>query len=151
MSTDIMSVLQKRNERGEWTEVIVEDFLSDTNYALFGWLANVRNYSAVIPLDVPRGLPSDFAYDGTCYDRVGEHDFSWFTIDELLAVNFDQIVENRRTTGINSDGFRDGSMTSAPGDGRLMPLREFLGTSFLDDLKRAKEAGAERIVFGFGS
>lgn len=151
MVTDVNPVLQRRVNEGAWVEVRVEDFWTDTNYRNFAWLAGVRNYAAIVPLDQPRGLPADFAYDEIYWERVGEHDFSWFTLEELLSVDFDQIVEDRRVTGINTHGLRDGGMTCPPGEGCAMKLRDFLGTQFLDDLRRAKDAGADRVVFGFNS
>jgi hypothetical protein len=115
----------------------------------------VRNYSAVEPVSQPRGLPqgieppsSDF--DGPDEEWLGEHDHSWLLLSELQAIDFDQVVEDRRTTGI-VNGLRYGNLTAPVGEGVKMTLREFLGIEFFSELDRLEKAGAERIVFGFGS
>ncbi len=147
MGTDINPVLQKRGPGGVWIDIELDDFLTNRSYALFGWLVGVNNYSGVTPLSAPRGLPDDFPFD----ERVGEHTFSWLLLDELFAVDYDQIVENRRVTFVNENGIRDGSGTCPPGQGQQLPLRDFLGEAFFADLARARTAGGERLVFGFDS
>jgi len=81
-------------------------------------------------LDVPRGRPTDFAHDEVYYERVGERDFSWFTLEELLSVDFDQIVEDRQTTGIDQHGFRNSGMTCPPDEGHFMTLGNFSARTF---------------------
>ena len=147
MGTDINPVLQRRNPGGGWTDIALDGFFATRSYALFGWLAGVRNHSAVTPISLPRGLPDDFPYD----ERVGEHDFSWIALDELTAVDYDRIVEDRRTTFIDENGIRDGGGTCPPGHGKQLSLRDFLGQAYFADLARARAAGVERLVFGFDS
>jgi hypothetical protein len=67
---------------------------------MFGFLANVRNYSAVPPIAEQRGFPDDASegakaeYD----DGFGYHSPSWLMVNELLAFNYDALMENRRVT-----------------------------------------------------
>jgi len=59
MGCDIHSHAERRNADGNW------EYLADIrpfnwrNYGLFGWLADVRNYSAIKPIADGRGVPED--------------------------------------------------------------------------------------------
>lgn len=61
----------------------------ERNYALFGLLADVRNYWDITPIAQPRGVPEDASsvWRGVVdyWDR-DLHSMSWFTYDELKAV-----------------------------------------------------------------
>lgn len=121
-------------------------------YGMYGFLANVRNYSAVPPISTPRGLPDGLPagdYEGDSY--LGYHSHSWLSVAELLAFNYDQQIEDRRVTREISPGFNNGSLTAAPGGGEITTYREFLGPAFFIDLERLRQLGADRIVFGFDS
>jgi hypothetical protein len=73
------------------------------------------------------------------------HSASWLTVEELLAYDYDQKVEDRRVT-VNGNG----GCTCDPGSGKQMSLREFLdGTDFFESLDAIKAAGGERVVFWF--
>jgi hypothetical protein len=65
-------------------------------------------------------------------------------------VDYHRIVEDRRTSEV-VDGLRYGNSTAPPGKGVKMTLREFLGPEFFQEMDRLKQAGVERVVFGFGS
>ncbi len=156
MLTDIFARAERRiAERWELMPGI-RPFDGWGDYRLFGFLADVRNYSAVKPISQPRGLPlgvelpADDDDELPNEDWLGEHDYSWLLLSELLAVDYDRIVEDRRTTGV-VNGLRYGNLTSQPGMGVKMTLREFLGPGFFREIDRLKQAGVERIVFGFGS
>jgi hypothetical protein len=97
-----------------------------------------------MPSDASREVAD--AYEGWGFDA---HTPTWLTLAELLAVDYDQLVEDRRTTGTLPSGIVSGGCTAAPGQGETMPLREFLGQWFMADLKALQEAGAERIVLWF--
>jgi hypothetical protein len=80
-------------------------------YDTFGALANVRNgtWGDPVPfIDEPRGLPDDLSpelkaasgdiegdEDGERGWAFGDHSFSWLTLKELLAYNWDATVEKR--------------------------------------------------------
>ena len=117
------------------------------NYSLFGWLADVRNYSMIKPLAEPRGIPNDVSkkvkvdYD---YYNFDAHSASYFTIAELLAVDYKQIVEDRRCT---IDG--NGGSTCEEGKGEKMTLEKFIGKEFVDTVARLHYEKVDRIVFWF--
>ncbi len=46
------------------------------------------------------------------------------------------------------EGF-SGAVVVEPGHGKHVTFREFLGEGFFDEIKRLRDAGAERIVFWF--
>lgn len=158
MGCDIHLIAQRRlsQERNVavWAEAanafedVEDDFFDCRSYALFGFLAGVRNYSAIEPISPPRGIPEDF-HDETHRFREQEgytfyHDRSWLTLQELLDHDYAQVIEDRRVT-IGGDG----GCTSEPGGGKAMPLRDFLGDWYFAELERMKEAGVDRIVFCF--
>lgn len=80
---------------------------SERNYTLFAVLADVRNgygfagvptFVPIKPIAMPRGLPVDISpevsrlLDDYEADDIslGDHDFSWLLVSELLAYNWDQ-------------------------------------------------------------
>lgn len=71
MGTDIHAVFQTR--KGDLWQDVSSTWEQDRHYALFAWLANVRNgfgfagvptHAAIKPIAEPRGLPADFEMDG---------------------------------------------------------------------------------------
>ena len=115
---------------------------------MFAFLANVRNYSFVPSISEPRGLPEDINYDTEEDYTLGEHSFSWLSLKELLAFDYDQTFEDRRCM---RDG--NGAADSGPGNGEQTTFRKFLGPLFFRDLAIMQCLGREpehvRIVFGF--
>lgn len=104
------------------------------SYGRFGFLADVRNYSDVDPITEPRGFPADASpevradYDGWGVDA---HTPSWLTLEELSAYDYDQEIEDRRHTRQEGPNVFNGGATCAPGNGKRMSLREFLGEGVL--------------------
>lgn len=117
------------------------------SYGMFGFLAGVRNYSAVAPLSEPRGVPED-ASGSVCEDyehwSCDAQSASWLSVAELSAFDYDKQMEDRRVM-INNDG----GCTAEPGGGTTMTFREFLGPQFFEDLSKLQECGADRVVFWF--
>lgn len=148
MGCDI-HVLGQRKENGQWVDVETEAF-GDRTYGRFGFLADVRNYSAVKPISSPRGWPKDFTASED-FDMRCDHSHSWLSVDELLAFDYETMTEDRRYMGRTADGFNSGALTSEPGHGNAMTYREFLGPGFFDDLSDLAANKIERIVFGFDS
>lgn len=109
-------------------------------YGMFGFLADVRNYSAIPPISPARGLPDDADKRG----YLGDHSYSWLSVSELSSFDYDRPIEDRR---VMRNG--NGGTTAEPGGGRMTTYREFLGKAFFDDLAELVDAGADRIVFGF--
>jgi hypothetical protein len=146
------------------------DFISvpfrTRDYGLFGFLANVRNYSSCEPLDKPRGLPVGFDLEGglaVMYEEQSAsdvrirgmdelatdfHSHSWFLLSELLAFDYEKIFWNRRIKrGIGGAAFAE------EGEGIHQTYREFLGEDFFGTLEIMKQLGEPdqvRVVFCFG-
>lgn len=120
-------------------------------YAMFGFLAGVRNYSAVRPISEPRGFPSDISDEAFSDLSESTHSASWLSVSELLAVDYEQEIEDRRVTVQTGSRSWIGSATCDPGQGEKMPLEKFLGPAFFKDLHALKHCGADRIVFSFDS
>lgn len=123
------------------------------NYGVFSFLAGVRNYSDVPPLSEPRGLPDDLKVpdgeDGEFW--LGDHSYSWLSVAELEAFDYDSAVEDRRTTGRLPNGVISGAITAPAGEGKTMTWREFLGPDFFRDLAELRRIRADRVAFGFDS
>lgn len=152
MGCDIHCQAERRID-GEWAAIPGPMPLDCRSYRLFGFLAGVRNYSAVPPISEARGLPPDVDYDE---DRdgerwLGEHSFSWLSLDELTAFDYEQVIEDRRVTRQQPNGVISGGETGRPGEGVKLTYREFLGGWYFEELRKLEEVGAERIVFGFDS
>jgi hypothetical protein len=120
------------------------------SYSMYGFLADVRNYSYSPVISEPRGLPDDVSdevkkeYD---YWDMDGHSHSWLTLRELLDYDYDQIFEDRRTT---KDG--DGAADAGEGNGVKTSIREFLGESFFEQIEGMQKLGNPedvRVVFWF--
>jgi hypothetical protein len=136
--------LYKSNEVSEGTPVFVSTGNTlqcwdlGRNYALFAWLADVRNYGNYIrPLDRARGLPENLSHLIRKEWDAGLGDWhtpSWFTVEEL--VNFDY-TDKKKIFGSN----------------KLTPEQEqdflWMFGSWHDFLKNLQKKGAVRIVFWF--
>lgn len=164
MGCDIHSFAETRNDDGTWQatgdvfpsiyahfgEPTTEEPFQNGSYALFAWLAGVRNYGEVTPLAEPRGLPDvsrRVAEEVEIWEGDG-HSYSWFTVAELLAVDYDSTQVNDRRIERNGDG----GVTGTPGEGTVMTLRQYLGPGYferLDLLARLGKPDAVRVVFWF--
>ena len=135
----------ERKVAGKWEVIPGLHPFDWRSYGMFGFLADVRNYSAVPPISKPRGMAEGSPSDG---DDLGDHSYSWLTVEELTAFDYDKPMEDRRVTRTVGN-FTDGGVTAEPGGGAMTTYREFLGPHFFEDLEKLKAAGAERVVFGF--
>lgn len=151
MGCDIHTYAERKS--GDAYELIKDFHPFDwRSYGMYGWLADVRNYSDVPHIAAGRGVPNDAGtatFDA--YDEWKEdaHNASWVSVEELAEFDYDQQVEDRRVRVQLADNLWSGAGTAAPGGGQTMTYREFLGESFFDDLEKLKEAGADRVVFWF--
>lgn len=138
-----MQAYAEKKVDGEWQNCTPDNFFDIQCYALYGFLANVRNYAMVTPLSEPRGLPPDLSPE---VSRVAEednwhwHSTSWLSVAELIEFDYDQPVENRRVTGAN---------TCPPGEGEMTTYRKLFPKLFFDDLEKLRDLEADRIVFWF--
>lgn len=125
------------------------------NYGLFGWLADVRNYSAVPSIAEPRGLPADVSHsvrEKAEYWDVDGHTHSWLSGRELFDFDYEATFEDRRVTRVLSSGVHHGGCTAEPGGGQVVTYREFLGECLERTLAKLRELGAPedtRVVFWF--
>jgi len=152
MGCDIHSRAERQNSGGRWVELDLEAF-EYRDYGLFGWLADMRNYSCMTPIAAGRGLPDDVSYEvAKDYSGYGDaHSASWVGVAELLEMDYEQLVEDRRTMKQLAPNMWTGGATCYPGEGKTQTLRDFLGPHFFEVLKRLQDAGAERVVFWFDS
>lgn len=153
MGCDIHSHAEKRNAAGKWEPMpAVGEPFDWRQYGMFGFFADVRNYSAVPPLAKDRGIPDDASEavkeDADSWSGDG-HSHSWLSMEELLTFNYDAPVEDRRVTVQVAPNAWDGGRTAQPGGGKQTTYREFLGPKFFEELERLRAAGVERIVFWF--
>lgn len=147
MGCDIHIYAQRRNEGGGYETIQGFSPFDWRSYGMFGFLADVRNYSAVTPLSEPRGLPTDMDRCTDDFEKLSDcHSCSWLSVEELAAFDYDVEMEDRRVT-------RGGNRrcTCDPGEGEKTTYREFLGECFFKDLVELQRIGAERVVFGFDS
>lgn len=149
MGCDIHSFCEKLTPNG-WVGVYMSPF-SDRRYSVFGFLADIRNYSDVPPISLPRGLPNDVSIlvKDEYGDGIDWHSSSWLTVQELTDFDYDAPMENRRVTRMLSDGWLSGGCTCDPGEGEQTTFREFLGEQFFNDLRELQSVKIDRIVFWF--
>lgn len=141
MGTDISIFAEKKNDQGAFIALDFAPF-DNRSYGVFGFLAGVRNYSGVPPISPPRGAPEGSSMSMEYWGD--HHSHSWLSVQELAAFDYNAMVEDRRVTINNSGG-----CTCAPGEGKTMTWREFLGEGFMEDLAELVRLGADRIVFCF--
>lgn len=93
-------------------------------------------------------MPDDYVKTDDDYNILGEHSFSWLSLEELLSFNYDVLIEDKRATVKLYNNSWTGVGRSG---GEVTTYREFLGSGFFKDLEELQKSGAERIVFGFDS
>lgn len=140
MGYDIRAYAERQDELGVWQGAGGGQYFGYRDYELFGWLADVCNFSDVSPISEPRGIPPDVgALVGAeilasgCRLRWP----SWLTVSELTAFDYDNPIS------------LCGRVTRHSGQVEMLTYREFLGARFFRELDRAVESGAERLVFWF--
>jgi len=106
------------------------------NYGLFGFLADVRNYSCVESFEA-KGWPTDSEY----FDVINPnqdcdfHTYSYLTLEELLDFDYSKEFEDQRSR-----------VKSA------ISYKEFLGEFYfqrLEELKKLGNPSDVRVVFWF--
>lgn len=158
MSTDITDLVEVRRD-GRW-QFASDPFPSDDpgrgatwpafgdvrDYGLFGFLADVRNYSMVPTIAEPRGLPDDVSeeirQEWDDDSDIGGNNASWLSLTELLAFDYDQEFEERS----------DGHGTLPEGRGVRTTVRKLLGDWYFERLALLGGLGAPedvRLVFWF--
>lgn len=150
MGCDIHTHVERQDGDGDWRPVAGQEPFRARRYGIFGFLADVRNYSAVPPIAEERGLPDDVsATVKSDHVRWGfdAHSATWLLVSELAEFDYDRQVNDRRIT---RDG--DGGVTGIPEEGSVMTYREFLGRGFMEEIEKLKALGApdrHRVVMWF--
>ena len=153
MGCDIHSYTERKTDKG-WELIPDLNPFSWRTYSVFGFLADVRNHSAVPPIAKRRGFPDDASED---LKKVKEddgwdcHSFGWLSTKELLEFDYDAPMEDRRVTREIFPNVLSGRCTCEPGDGKKTTYREFLGNCFFEDLEKLKVQNADRVVFWFNN
>ncbi len=161
MGCDIHSFAEVK-KNGKWIKIkksIFPDY--DTHkqvepfgwrsYAMFGFLAGVRNYSHCEPLSEPKGLPKDSEWLNSLskhylpeekitiasdlYEDSFYHSFSYLTLDELLSFDYKRKFVDLRDK-------------SQP----IITYREYLHKDFFDVIEVLKTLGNPdevRVIFMF--
>ena len=152
MGCDIHTCVEVKS--GDKWELVAEDWMDGRSYSIFGFLADVRNYSRVTPISDRKGLPEDMS-KGTREsfgDGIDWHSSSWLTLAELLAPNYDEVFWDRRVTKQTGPNSWTGAGLAEEGEGEHLTLREFLGEWYfkeVDKLRQYGEAEKVRVVFWF--
>jgi hypothetical protein len=126
------------------------------SYGLFGFLADVRNYSHVPVIAQPKfTIPADVSsevaemYLGWKGDA---HTASWLTLRELMEFDYEQVFWDLRVTKQVSANGWSGAALAEEGEGTHPTIREFLGAAYFRDVEVLKTLGAPddvRVVFWF--
>lgn len=139
MGCDIHPLLEGRGADGKWRLLLGGDDIGLRRwYGLFGWLAGVRSQVVGKTEVTHKGLPPDMSKEATEEaDYNIEHSPHWADLDDLLAVDYDEIVQNKDSYGCLANE---------------LPLREFLGSDWMTALGKMRKAaeGYERVRFIFG-
>ena len=156
MSCDIYAFAEvKKNNKWEKIEDKIfptyqgektDEPFSVRSYSLFGFLANVRNYSCCPVIAKPKGLPEDSEY----LNSIGGENWvsdggnaSYLTLKELLKFDYDLVFEDRRA----------GKQTTTITLGKKTTVREHLeGSRFFQNLEVLKTLGKPedvRVIFYF--
>jgi len=116
-------------------EYEIEELYGDRDYNLFSILAGVRNYSDIVPISKPRGLPDGVSTAVKAasdkWDGDG-HSHSWFTLYELMSENSRRLCSSPLDDLVN-----------------LCVQRMKKELHILDNKEVAGEARRFRIVFWF--
>lgn len=150
MGCDIHCYTEGKDE-SSYVDLYFSPF-GDRSYGVFGFLADVRNYSGVEPISKARGLPKDIAPSVKAafeYWGIDGHSCSWLSVAELVAFDYDTEIEDRRYVRQEGPNYWNGSATCEVGQGKKTTYREFLGKNFFRDLKELQDIDAERVIFWF--
>ncbi len=173
MGCDIHSYAEVRNkETGKWEQAFNFTTLSEFDkehlnrekgdspfdwrgYGMYGFLADVRNYSYIDPIVEPRGIPDDVSetimseYDYWYHDA---HTPSHIYLRELVEFDYTQKFWNRRIRKQTGPNSWTGRGLADEGEGEVLPINEFLSEMFfqhIEDLKTLGDLDDVRVVFWF--
>lgn len=151
MGCDIHCYAEKQKDNGAFECLPFMPF-DWRSYGMYGFLADVRNYSAVPPIQKPNGFPGDASRKVRKeFNNWGRdaHSSSWNSVSTLAKFDYDATMEDLRYTKQIAPNHFDGGATAEPGQGKKTTFREFLGDAYFRDMEKLKELEADRIVFWF--
>ena len=126
------------------------------HYGMFGFLANVRNYSHVPCIAEPKyAIPedaSDPVKEQYEYWDSDAHTATWLTLKQLLDFSYDQLFWDRRVMKQTAPNCWNGAALADEGEGEHLTVRKFLGDQFFRDLEIMRGLGEPenvRVVFWF--
>jgi len=144
MGCDIHTITEVKTPDG-WKAALLDKPAFDwRTYRMYGFLADVRNYSDTPPICARREWPEDITQEARDLRERWEgdaHSFTHLTLAELQAFDYAQPVEDRRVTKQIGPNAWDGGATAEPGGGKMTTYRDFLDTGFFDELRRLSELG----------
>ena len=125
------------------------------SYGMFGFLANVRNYSHIpVIADPYHSLPPDVSDE--VKEEYGEggdyHTATWLTLRQLKEFNYDQAFWNRRVSKQVGPHQWSGAALAEEGEGEHLTIRQLLGEDFFRDLAILETLGGlddVRVIFWF--
>ena len=140
MGCDIHTYVEVKKD-GVWTSYeFVDGFLDCRSYGLFGFLADVRNYSFVPTIKPPTHKWPDDIGDEAKKDKeiwdCDAHSFTWFTARELLYYDYSKEFEDRRCMRQTASGVWNGASDAGVGNGIKTTLREFLGEWYFNEIDK---------------
>lgn len=154
MGCDIHAYVERLNGAGEWEFVDIPVF-DCRAYGIFGFLADVRNYSLVPPITEPRGLPDSLSpqvANEAKWWNDDMHTESWLIVSELARFDYNQYMNDRRVKRQIGPNSWDCGATGAPEEGTVKTYRDFLGDWYMREIERLASVGDPdkvRVVFWF--
>lgn len=167
MSTYITSFAEvKRN--GIWKKVgrifpdrffrevkLTDHPFGNQNYAAFGFLANVRNYSRCDTINSHYGIPEDASPEiKLSYQASEEYSYSerHCYLADLIAFDYEQEFENKREIQEEDPSEFPYDQPANEPKGKIMTYREHLGDEILEHIEILKELGDPedvRVIYWF--
>ena len=185
MGADIHGFLEVKRD-GKWERYSGGIFPGGSNmpfdwrsYGIFGFLADVRNYSHIPPLGEPKGLPDDSEYlnaaidkpmrysygyidNGTAYTvadtfmfDIDYHSHTYYTLRELISFDYNNVFEDRRKIVLrlqDGDVGYDKTLEVEQGGGEWVSYKEFFGEDFFKCIEIMETLGGPddvRVVIWF--
>lgn len=124
-------------------------------YGMFGFLADVRNYSYSPVIQQPTYAPPDDASDEVreaFENNCDYHSLNCLTLRQLAEYDYDQTFWDRRVTKQIGPNSWTGAGLAEEGEGETVKLRDFLGKHFFEQIEIMKTLGDlddVRVIFCF--
>ncbi len=144
MGCDIHTITEVKTPNG-WKAVLLDKPVFDwRSYRMYGFLADVRNYSATPPIHEQRDWPEDITHEAEQLRKdwdCNAHSFTYVTLADLLAFDYSKAIEDCRVVEQVGPNAWDGGATVKRGGGKITTYRDFLDGYFFTELDRLSELG----------